>query len=179
MTRERDKRSLNMQRYWQGAKVAGDEERFDVRHLLQYERLVLWGANHFCHDLPEGNGWIVWDKRDQTSRNLPGSDAELAWTNVTDQVRLYRRVWMPHTIRGERLMHPTQKPLDLMRWIVDDWTKPGDLVLDPYMGSGPVAQACYELGRRYIGIELVEEYCKVAVSRLTQMMLPLNTEVGA
>lgn len=109
-----------------------------------------------------------WDKRDLTSRDLPGSDAEMAWTDVTHQIRIYRQVWMPHTIRGEPVLHPTQKPVKLMRWIVENWTDPGDLVFDPYMGSGPVAKACQELGRRYIGVEIVEEYCQAAVNRLAQ-----------
>ena len=58
-----------------------------------------------------------------------------------------------------------------MRWIVENWTEPGDLVFDPYMGSGPVAKACQELGRRYIGVEIVEEYCQAAVGRLAQSPL--------
>ena len=160
--------------YWNGRTVHGDDEPFDPTPMLRYGKAVLFGANHFAHSLPETAGWIVWDKRDNTSRELPGSDAELAWTNATTQVRVYRQVWMPHTIRGERLMHPTQKPAGLMRWIIRQWTKPGDLVLDPYMGSGPVAQACHELGRRYIGIELVKDYCKVAVGRLAQQTLDLD-----
>lgn len=62
-----------------------------------------------------------------------------------------------------------------MRWILEKWTEPGDLVLDPYMGSGPIAQACKEKGRRYIGIEIVEEYCRITVEhRLAQMALPLD-----
>jgi DNA modification methylase len=70
-------------------------------------------------------------------------------------------------------LHPTLKPVSLMRWIVDRWTQPGDLVLDPYMGSGPVAQACHDLGRRYIGVEIVEDYCRVAANRLAQGVLAL------
>jgi len=71
-------------------------------------------------------------------------------------------------------VHPTQKPVALMRWILDKWTEPGDLVFDPYMGSGPIAQACHELGRRYIGVEIVEEYCQTAVNRLGQQTLALG-----
>jgi site-specific DNA-methyltransferase (adenine-specific) len=157
--------------YWQGAKVEGDAERFDVGHLLPFPRLVLWGANHFCHDLPETNGWIVWDKRlqDSTDSGLKVPDAEMAWCNVTRRIRIYRQLWAgPMRGHESSFLHPTQKPVGLMRWIITQWTKPGDLILDPYMGSGPVAQACHELGRRYIGIELVEDYCNVAVSRLRQ-----------
>ena len=61
-----------------------------------------------------------------------------------------------------------------MRWIVDKWTEPGDLVFDPYMGSGPIARACLDLGRRYVGIEIVEEYCQTAVNRLGQLALALE-----
>jgi DNA modification methylase len=80
--------------------------------------------------------------------------------------------------RGSQL-HPTQKPVALMRWIVDRTTKPGDLVLDPYMGSGPVARACMDLGRRYIGIEIEERYCEAAARRLGQGVLDLETRNAA
>jgi len=69
--------------------------------------------------------------------------------------------------------HPSPKPQALMRRLVEATTQPDDLVVDPFMGSGPVAQACHELGRRYLGIEIVEDYCKVAVDRLKQGVLPL------
>jgi adenine-specific DNA-methyltransferase len=56
----------------------------------------------------------------------------------------------------------------LMRWCLEQFTERADLIFDPYMGSGPVAQACAELGRRYIGCEIVEDYCRAAVGRLAQ-----------
>jgi DNA modification methylase len=61
-----------------------------------------------------------------------------------------------------------------MRWILEKWSKPGDLILDPYMGSGPIARACADLGRRYIGIEIEERYCEIAARRLQQAVLPLE-----
>lgn len=128
--------------------------------------------------LPDAPAWLVWDK---VCVNLPTSyrsaEAELAWTNVTRRMQVFHHQWMGasrDTERGQGTLHPSQKPVSLMRWIVDRWTKPGDLVLDPYMGSGPIAQACYELGRRYIGVECVEDYCRVAVQRLGQQVLPLE-----
>jgi len=159
--------------YWGNEVMDGDNEPFDPTPLLRFARCVLFGANHYASKLPDSRGWIVWNKRDRTKRTLPGSDVEMAWTNFVRDCRLFTKVWMPHTIRGEPLLHPTQKPVSLMRWIVEQWTEPGDLVLDPYMGSGPVAQACHELGRSYIGIELVEEYCAIAVKRLSQQTLDL------
>lgn len=65
-------------------------------------------------------------------------------------------------------IHPTQKPLALMRKLVSDFTDPGDFVLDPFMGSGTTGVACLELGRNFIGIELINKYCELAEKRLAQ-----------
>jgi hypothetical protein len=163
----------------EGQTVSGDDEPFDPRWLLDYGRCVIFGANYFAHLLPPG-GWIVWSKA-QDNRWAHGvyserSLAEVAWTNCHRYVGLFNCFWAgsPMHRKGEERMsqlHPTQKPVSLMRWIVDRNTELGDLVLDPYMGSGPVAQACRDLGRRYIGVELREDYCATAVSRLTQGVL--------
>ena len=147
--------------------VAGDDAPFDPAPIFAYKRAVLFGANNYADRLPPSQSWIVWDR---VSDGDDSADAELAWTNLGGTVRTFRHMWTGYRRKSEIgfHVHPTQKPVALMRWIVDRWTKPGDLVLDPYMGSGPVAQACHELGRRYVGIELVEEYCEVAVKRLRQ-----------
>ena len=154
--------------------VYGDDQPFDPTPLLRYGRCVLWGANNYADRLPPTQSWMVWDRK--VNPGVSTAHAELAWTNLGGTVRMFRHMWVGHWRESERHwhVHPTQKPAALMRWIIDRWTKPGDLVLDPYMGSGPVAQACHELGRRYIGIELVEDYCKVAVSRLAQQTLDLD-----
>jgi DNA modification methylase len=144
--------------------IVGDSEPFDPTHLLGYSRLVLWGANNYPPALPPGGGF-VWRK---TNPHPYGSECELAWTNLTRRIQLWSSI-RPAT--GRPGLHPSEKPVDLMRWIVEKWTKPGDLVLDPYMGSGPIAQACHDLGRRYIGVEVVEDYCKVAARRLAQGVL--------
>ena len=149
-------------------RVSGDDAPFDPAPLLAYGRCVLWGANHYASRLPDSPSWISWDKRGDQKPTM-FADVELAWTNLGGPAIRYRHWWGVNRAseRGFHA-HPTQKPVALMRWIVEKWTEPGDLVLDPYMGSGPVAQACHELGRRYIGVELVEDYCRIAVSRLSQ-----------
>jgi len=125
---------------------------------------------------------VVWSKA-QDNRWLMASanyrsTGEVAWTNMTDKVLVYNCFWAgsPLYRKSERgsSLHPTQKPVELMRWLVEKFTKPGDLVLDPYMGSGPIARACADLGRRYVGIEMVEDYCAIAVSRLSQQTLDLT-----
>jgi site-specific DNA-methyltransferase (adenine-specific) len=158
----------------EGQKVHGDDEPFDPRWLLDYGRCVIFGANHFAHLLPPG-GWIVWskvqDNRWSHGRYSERSLAEVAWTNCHRYTALYNCFWAgsPMHRKGEERMsqlHPTQKPVELMRWIVGRLTNPGDIVFDPYMGSGPVAKACADLGRHYIGIEIEERYCQTAVERL-------------
>ncbi len=159
-------------------RMPGDVGGFDVSPLLPY-RLVAFGANYYLEQLPAG-GLIVWDKTGGKIKAsfMPGG--EVAWTNIVDGVHLFRHLWQgafrdysdpEWNLRG---LHPTQKPTTLMRWIIDRWTEPGDLIFDPYMGSGPVARACLDLGRRYIGIEIVEEYCQAAVDRLGQLALNLQ-----
>ena len=159
--------------------VANDGVPFNPESLLAYPRCVIWGANNFAPLLPVGGAWIAWDKVTRDGVSTRGSDAELAWcrgVSADGMTFMFRHMWkgaFRDSERSQRL-HPTQKPAALMRWILDKWTAPDDLVFDPYMGSGPVAQACADLGRRYIGIEIVEEYCEAAVDRLGQLTLGLE-----
>lgn len=153
--------------------VRGDRKPFDPTQILSYERVICFGANWYADKLPPSGGWIVWDKTPKgIKEGFMYSHAELAWTNLMGRVQKFSLQWGGEARDHEPHLHPTQKPVALMRWIIERWTEPGDLVLDPYMGSGPVAQACSELGRRYIGIELDEQYCEVAVKRLQQARQP-------
>ena len=77
--------------------------------------------------------------------------------------------YFTHSVSFKHL-HPTQKPLELIKWIASYWSYEGDLVLDPFMGSGTTAVACEELNRRWIGIEINEEYCEIAEKRLKPYM---------
>jgi site-specific DNA-methyltransferase (adenine-specific) len=135
----------------------------------------MWGANWYADELPPSGGWIVWDKTPRgVKEGFTASHAELAWTNLFSSVKKFSLQWGGEARNHELHLHPTQKPVGLMRWIVQNWTEPGQLVLDPYMGSGPVAEACRDLGRRYIGVELEERYCEIAAQRLAQDVLPFG-----
>lgn len=164
------------------AQIVGDDAEFDPVPLLAFPKVVLFGANHFAHKLPPSSSWIVWDKlAGLTSKRGEGfndnCDAELAWTNLGGTVRTFSHRWMgmlKDSERTEKRQHPTQKPVALMEWIIRKWTNPGDLILDPYMGSGPVLKAAKNTGRRAIGVEIEEAYCRVAAGRLAQEVLPLE-----
>lgn len=164
------------------APVFDDDKPFDPAPLLRFSRLILFGANHYADKLPPSASWIVWDKLDGlTSKRDWGfndnADAELIWTNIGGPVRLIGHRWtglLRASEAQERRVHPTQKPVALMRFLLERFSKPGDLILDPYMGSGPIPQACHEMGRRCIAFEIVRDYCDVAVKRLAQSVLPLT-----
>lgn len=149
--------------------VVGDTEHFDPRHLLRFGRCVIFGANNFASLLPDSQSWLVWNRESDSAT----ADAELAWTNLGGTVRAFSHLWDGYRRASEigQHYHPTQKPVALMAWIIGRATRRGDLVLDPYMGSGPVGRAAKDAGRRYIGIELEERYCELAAKRLAQEVL--------
>lgn len=159
--------------------MQGDNEPFDPSHLLHYPRLVLFGANHYADRLPASRSWLVWDKRDGVAPD-DNADAELIWTNIDGVVRMYRQCWRGFARRGveqaQKHLHPTQKPVALMKWIIERYTKPGDLIIDPYAGSGPVLVAAKELGRRAIGCEIELQYCQTAAARLYQDVFDLQAQ---
>jgi site-specific DNA-methyltransferase (adenine-specific) len=157
------------------ADVIGDDAPFDPLPLLAFGRCILFGGNYFADRLPMGK-WIVWNKRDSMKTERILSDAELIWHNCGGMpVRVFNWFWNGAYRTGEMgsFLHPNQKPVALMRWLIEQFTKPGDLVLDPYAGSGPIPEACKQAGRRCIAVEIEETYCATAARRLQQAVLPL------
>jgi len=88
-------------------------------------------------------------------------------------------VWTHHISRGDRPDHPTPKPLSLMLQLIQLFSDPGELILDPFLGSGTTLVAAKNLGREAIGIEIEERYCEIAAKRLAQEVLPFREEEGA
>lgn len=124
---------------------------------------VVFGGNYFS--LPPSSCWLVWDKLNGTS---DFADCELAWTNMRRAVRrlAYRWNGMLRENNEERGQHPTQKPVGVMMWVIELATKPGDIIIDPFCGSGTTGVAAIRLGRRFIGIEREPHYAEVARKRL-------------
>ena len=131
---------------------------FDAMRASSKEQ-VIFGGNYFADLLPPSRSWIVWDKDNGTNDY---ADFELAWTSHNRAARKVRWRWHgmlqePGHPRDTRV-HPTQKPLGLMRWVIENYTAEGDTVLDPMMGSGTTIEAAIRLGRKAIGIELDPHY---------------------
>lgn len=157
--------------------VHGDDEPFDPRWLLDIGRgRILWGANHYADRLPPQSGWLVWDK--ERPDDLDQATCELAWSDCVKGVRRFRHLWngaIRASENGSSLVHPTQKPVELMQWCMTlRWTDGYDSILDPFMGSGTTLVAAKNLGRKAIGIEIEERYCEIAAERLSQGVLALE-----
>ena len=167
------------QRDWQN--IAGDDEVFNPALWIAFPKVVLFGAVHYSSLLPLSRRWLVWDKREGTTSD-DNADCDFAWTNLNGPARLYSQLWRGLMRRGrenaEVLQHPHQKPIALMRWVLTLCEfELGDVVLDPYMGSGTTLVAAKELGLSAVGIEVEERYCEIAANRLRQSVF--NFEFGA
>ncbi len=123
---------------------------------------IIWGANYYCSYLPNSYGWLYWDKQ-MGENNF--SSGEFAFQSYFTKSSAFSFPSM--RVKGTR-NHPTQKPVELMRWCIQQ-AKYYDIpltILDPFMGSGTTGVACKELGRNFIGIEISPEYYKIAERRI-------------
>ena len=127
---------------------------------------VIFGGNYYT--LPPSSGWIVWDKK--TSGDY--ADCELAWTSYDRAIRMFSYLWSGFKKqKPEKRYHPTQKPLALMLWVIENYTSANELVYDPYMGSGTTGVACQILGRPFIGGDRNPKYVAIAERRIAQAAL--------
>ncbi len=154
--------------------IAQDDQPFDPLPWLNYPRVVLWGETHFSARLPVGTK-LIWIKKDEHLWGTFLGDAESAWMKGGHGIYC-KRISFPPPVRaldhgGDPCrpvgIHPTQKPVALMRWCMDKAkVTAGATVLDPYCGSGTTGVACLRTGRNFIGIEKSPEFFKVACDRI-------------
>lgn len=174
--------------------VMGDDQPFDPQPWLQVSDIILlWGAHKFADRCPPGS-WLVWDKRPDGSRRHQG-DGEAAILldrpfprrarggrarrPVQRPMRIYRLLWDGWRVGregredigpGRPRVHPTQKPIALMRWCIREARVPAaGMILDPWMGSGSTLIAAQQLGHACVGIEAERRYFDVACERLARL----------
>jgi len=128
---------------------------------------IIWGGNYFIDYLHPSMCWLIWNKG---QRGFSLADGEMAWTSFDKAMRIfdYSRAKF---LNSEKRKHPTQKPVELGRWILNKFAKEGDLIFDPFTGSGSFLLACKQLGFRYIGCEIDKEYVEITQKRLSQKVL--------
>lgn len=124
------------------------------------DKAIVWGGNYF--PMPPSRCWLVWIKRDAV-RTMAG--CEMAWTNFDANAKYFD--WTIAATNAERVAHPTQKPLALMRWCIEQAGNP-ETILDPFMGSGTTGVAAIQMGRKFTGIERDAGYFKIACQRIEQ-----------
>jgi len=131
------------------------------------ENQIIFGANYMIDKIKKPSmGWIVWDK--QMTGDF--SDCELAYTSFNRALRKFTFAWNG-MLQGdmknkESRIHPTQKPVKLYDWILRNYAKTGDIILDTHMGSGSSAIACHYAGHHLTACELDEDYYKAACERI-------------
>lgn len=156
------------------APVHGDDAPFNPAPFLKFNRVILWGANHYADKLPPAARWLIWDKR-CGSVSDDNADCEMAWTNLRGQARVFSQYWRGWLREGEEnlsisgpKLHPTQKPERLMRWCIEHIPE-NAIILDPFCGSGTTLVAAKKLGRHYLGFELEPRYVEISRDRLARI----------
>ena len=164
--------------------------QWDIRPNKQYfdelfrvsNKQIIFGGNYFSDYLKPSKSFLVWDKRCIDSMTNDFADCELAWmSNGMGVARMFRYQWNG-MIQGnmkekEERFHPTQKPVALYRWILKNYARGGDKILDTHVGSGSSLIACEELGFDYVGFEIDAEYYRLARERLDEFNLQIRMEI--
>ena len=139
---------------------ATKEQISEILSVGKYQ--IIFGGNFF--ELPPSRCWLVWDKKTGTNNY---ADCELAWTNLDKPVRKIEWLWKGMLRKGDDIrVHPTQKPVGVMKWCINHLPDTVDVILDPFMGSGTTGVACLEVGRKFIGIEISSKYFDISCKRI-------------
>ncbi len=127
---------------------------------------IVWGFNYYDVNFM-GSGRIIWDKVNDDSSF---SKAEIAYCSTHKSVQMFRFMWngmLQGNMKNKEIrQHPTQKPVALYKWLLKNYAKQGDKIIDTHLGSGSIAIACYDMGFDLTGYEIDKDYYDAAVNRL-------------
>jgi site-specific DNA-methyltransferase (adenine-specific) len=161
-----------------------DLEAPSIEYFQELKRVsknqIIWGANHFISKIPyDSSCWIVWDK---DNGNNDFADCELAYTSFKTAVRKFKYKWhgmlQENMKNKEQRIHPTQKPVALYKWLLKNYAKKGDKILDTHVGSASSLIACYQMNFDYIGFEIDKEYFEKAQKRIADEMAQISLFYG-
>lgn len=147
-------------------------DAYNLTRIYNPEKEVWWGANYYCHHLPQTNNWLVWDKRVEEKQTDTQSDCELAWVNDGhSSVRIFRHLWkglIKGSEHGQKRVHPTQKPIELASHCFNRYDM-GNVILDLFGGSGTTMVACQQTKRKCLMMEFEPHYCQVIIDRMLKL----------
>ena len=136
---------------------------------------IIWGGNYFIEHLKNTRCFLNWDKLNHSDTY---ADCEMAWTSFDKNAKIFKYMWdgnrygFPNAIQGvgkkSIRTHPTQKPVKLYEWLLMNYAKKGDKILDTHLGSGSIAIACHNLGYDLTACELDKDYYEAAIKRIEQ-----------
>lgn len=146
--------------------VAPPQEYFQELFRISRNQII-WGGNYF--ELPPTRCFLIWRKTN-VPENFSMAMAEYAWTSFNTNAKVFdfSAVGQPGRF------HPTQKPVELYRWVIANFAKPGDTILDTHVGSASSLIACHDTGHKYVGFEMDEDYYKKARKRLDAAEAQMN-----
>ena len=127
------------------------------------ENQIIWGGQYFCDLLPISGAWVFWDKMNGKGSHF--ADGELAYTSYTKSLKMFSVSAFHKTRGGKDRIHPTQKPVKLYEWLLQNYAKEGDKILDTHLGSGSIAIACNRLKYELTAAELDTDYFEASVKR--------------
>jgi site-specific DNA-methyltransferase (adenine-specific) len=131
---------------------------------------IIWGGNYF--DLPPCKNYIIWDK--EIPEGLSFADCEMAWTSFDKAPKIFR--YSAYLNKSEKF-HPTQKPPQLYKWLLDKYAKQGDKILDTHLGSGSIAIAAHDYGFELTACELDVDYYNKAIERIKNHISQIKLEL--
>jgi DNA modification methylase len=147
-------------------------DAYNLTRIYDPKKEVWWGANYYCHHLPQTNNWLVWDKRVEEKQTDTQSDCELAWINDGhSSVRIFRHLWkglIKGSEHGQKRVHPTQKPIELASHCFNRYDM-GNVILDLFGGSGTTMVACQQTKRKCLMMEFEPHYCQVIIDRMIKL----------
>ena len=151
------------------------EIKTDKNYFIELFRVsinqIVFGGNYFV--LPISRGWVVWDKDNGVDNYF--SDCELAWTSFNKILKKFRFKWQgmlqEHMKNKEFRIHPTQKPVALYKWLLKNYAKEGDTILDTHLGSGSSRIACHDMGFDFTGYEIDADYFNAQEKRFNNHVL--------
>ena len=133
---------------------------------------IIWGANYFCEFIPSGKGWLFWNKLNGLNNDF--SDGEFAYSSKGIQSKYFECSPFHNLNGGKSRIHPTQKPVKLYEWILLNYAKQGDKILDTHVGSGSSRIAAYKHGFDYVGFEIDKEYFEAQEKRFNEFAAQQN-----